>query len=282
MNLPENYANKHYLLLSISLPVCGELSLAGNKVTGKGGNKSTQNGQDAHAYNLLVAWLLSLVPVPQKTYYVDFADVCESPFYVIGLQQTWHEGELSMKIGICSRDHFQPTRTKQGGRGNAFQSSVSKFLRTNTLCSVLTKLSSYPAAFIDTAIGNKNLSTLLTINSDPQAMIRVFGGEPGFFWKTMDVEDTTDNHSSNIENCGPEISNTMMLIQYEAFHDPSCMFDVLNRVWDEGLDLAGIRLLYTNNIPLEERPGKSASGSINEKPLLLLFSIIIYYDLLIL
>lgn len=203
-----------------------------------------------------MAWLLSLVPVPEKTYYVDFAVLCESPFYVIGLQQTWHEGELSVKIGICSREDFQPTRSKQGGRGNAFQSSVSKFLRTNTLSSVMSKLSSYPTSLIDSTIGNKNLSSLLTINSDPHAMIRVFGGEPGFYWKTLEVEDTVDIYSSNIEYCGPDVHNTMMLVQFEAFHDPSCMFDILNRVWNEGLDLAGIRLLYTNNIPLEERPGE--------------------------
>lgn len=254
MSLPDSYVNKQYLLLSISLSSCGELSLGGN--SGKGNSRNNQIGIDNRLYNILLAWLLSLVPIPEKSYYMDFAALCDSPFYVIGIQQTWHEGELSVKIGICSRDNFQPSRTKQLGKGNAFQSAVSKFLKTNTLISVMSRLASYPESFHDSSIGNKNLSTLLSINSDPQAMIRVFGGDPGFFWKTLEVEDTVDLYTSNIEYCGPDVNNTMMLVQFEAFHDPCCMMDILNRVWREGLDLAGVRLLYTHNIPLEERPGK--------------------------
>lgn len=256
-SLPDNFSSKNYLLLSVPLSTCGELSLGGGKGTwGKGGNRGNQTGTDCHCFNTLLAWLLSMVCVPEYTHYVDNAEICEAPFHVIGLQQTWHEGELSIKVGICSREEFQGTRAKQGSKGNNFQTAVAKFLRTNTLCSVLTKIVGYPPVFVNMSFSQKNLSSLLSINSDPQAMIRVFGAEPGFYWKTHEVEDTIDTSSSNIQYCGPEVQNTVMLVQFLALHDPMCMFDILNRVWKEGLDLAGIRLLYTHRIPFDERPGK--------------------------
>lgn len=96
-SLPELTTGRSYLLLSTKLVTCGELANV------RCGNKAVPNA-DTHIYTSLLAWLLSMVPSSDKDNLVDYAHVCGVPFYVIGLQQSWHEGQLMIEVGIVNRD----------------------------------------------------------------------------------------------------------------------------------------------------------------------------------
>lgn len=248
-----------YLLLSAKLSSCGELS-----VIRQGARGATT--PDTHCYSTLIAWLACLVYPSMNT--TDYAEICGAPFYVVGLRQSWHEGQLRIEIGICGRTEKGDLSSAQDAKGklknkanNSFRHAVSKFLSTNTLQSVYARLLEHtPCPLQDLAqmqMSKKNLSTLLTVNPDPEAMLRVFGAKPGFFWQTMEMEDAPVDEKTGARLCqGPEIHNTVMLMQYVVFHQVFCLLDVLIRARSNALDIAGVRLVYQQNEMFEEKPGR--------------------------
>ena len=212
-----------------------------------------------------MAWLLCLVPPPDDTKFENVAALCDVPFHVIGLQQKWHEGQLSVEIGICSRqDSSSKPAYNRSAKHNSrvsssFKQMVTKFLSTNSLHSMFYKISGFIRTrsqyLCNLPQSQRNLSTLLSVNPDPNAMSRVFGTLPGFFWQTMELEDF-DCGGKTISYPGPEIQNMTMVMQYAAYHDPLCCLDVMTRAWREGFDIAGLRLVYPNT------SGKNHSHSI--------------------
>ena len=251
--------------MSTKLSSCGELTVI--RQGARGGATP-----DTYCFSNLVTWLACLVSPSVNT--ADYAEICGAPFYVVGLQQSWHEGQLKMEVGICSRTTEKAEHSSvNDGKGkaknrasNSFRHAVSKFLSTNTLHSVYARLSECtpfpPQHLAELSISKRNLSTLLTVNPDPDAMQRVFAAKPGFFWQTMEMEDAPTEEKSPAKLCqGPEIQNTVMLMQHAVFHQPFCLLDVLIRVRNRALDIAGFRLVYQEKEPpLEEKPGSTASA----------------------
>lgn len=248
--------------MSAKLSSCGELTVI---------RQGARSGvtPDTHCFSNLVTWLACLVSPSVNT--TDYAEICGAPFHVVGLQQSWHEGQLKMDIGICTRTTEKGELSSvNDGKGkaknkasNSFRHAVSKFLSTNTLHSVYTRLSECtpcPLQYLaELSISKRNLSTLLTVNPDPDAMQRVFAAKPGFFWQTMEMGDAPTEEKTSARLCqGPESQNTVMLMQYAVFHQPFCLLDVLIRVRNKALDVAGIRLVYQEEgPPLEEKPGST-------------------------
>ena len=223
---------------------------------------------DTYCISALVAWLTCLVPVPYGASCVDYAEVCGVPFHVVGLQQSWHDGQLSLEVGICSRasktEEPSGQETKRKNKASCgFKQTVSKFLSTNTLRDVFCRLSEFTSlqkmCLSDVMISKRNLSTLLTVNPDPCAVRRVLGAVPGFFWQTVEVEDTGERTGRRFCQ-SPEVQNTVMLMRCDAYHEPACVLDVLIRANRQALDLAGIRLSYQWQEMLEEKPGTSTDS----------------------
>ena len=249
ISLPDLDASSSYLLLSAKLSSCGELT-----VIRQGSRGATT--PDTHCFSHLVAWLACLVHPGVNT--TDDAEVCRAPFCVVGLQQSWHEGQLRIDIGICSRAD-KGGNQKKTKANNSFRQAVSKFLSTNSLHSVFSRFSECTTCQLqylsEMLTSKRNLSTLLTVNPDPEAMHRVFGAKPGFFWQTMEVDDTAAGEKTGTKLCqGPEIQNTVMMMQLSVFHQPFCLLDVLKRARNKALDIAGIRLVYRNEV-LEQKLG---------------------------
>ena len=258
--------------MSAKLSSCGELTVI--RQGARGGATP-----DTRCFSNLITWLACLISPSVNT--TDYAEICGSPFYVVGLQQSWHEGQLKIEIGICSRttergEHSNVNDVKgkaTSKASNSFRHAVSKFLSTNTLHSVYARLlecTPCPLQYLaEISISKRNLSTLLTVNPDPDAMQRVFAAKPGFFWQTMEMEDTPTEEKTSARLCqGPEIQNTVLLMQYAVFHQPFCLLDVLSRVRNKALDIAGLRLVYQEKEPLEEKPGSTlitAFSGISEK-----------------
>ena len=75
------------------------------------------------------------------------------------------------------------------GTGN-FKAVVAKFLSTNSLQSIFTRMvrcgveTSSNHCLNQITLSQRNLSTFLNINSDPKALTSVFGTEVAFFWQT--------------------------------------------------------------------------------------------------
>ncbi|KAK3752174.1 hypothetical protein RRG08_059735 [Elysia crispata] len=199
-----------------------------------------------------------------------------STFNVLGLQQTWQDEELKLNVVVTPSDSFlrgvaagkQGTRSSKGKsdqlKGSSkFGQHLNKFLTVNTLYTVGPWLESLvsvvmkserpeeksAAPFLYTPplpdISTKPLSTFIQINQDPQAARKIFNIPVGFYWQTVDTGDAwhTTLNCRDTHVCY-ETQNTMSLVYNEIFHNPLALMAILNRVSQEGLDLAGVRLLY--------------------------------------
>ena len=160
---------------------------------------------------------------------------------------------------------------------SAFQQFVTKFLSTNTLqsvcpwlqdmvsvevpCTQVNPVSNEPTYVYRPPLPNittKPLSTFVQVNSDPQAAHKVFNSSVGFFWQTIDSEEAFCDQ--NVGEVNYETQVTMSLIYRKIFYDPRAMMGISNRILQEGLDLAGVRLLYPTSELISLASGPSVSN----------------------
>ena len=124
-------------------------------------------------------------------------------------------------------------------------------------------------------ITTKPLSTFVQINPDPSAAGKVFNSTVGFFWQTVDSEEPLYDQTLNDSDVNYDTQVTMSLIYKKIFRDARSMMGILNRVLQEGLDLAGIRLVYpgrdlisiaagSNNVPNDAESGQSETDILNK------------------
>ena len=85
---------------------------------------------------------------------------------------------------------------------------------------------------------------VLQMSQDSSSVQKVFGLEVGFFWQTVDSDEACHEQYFQSAALDYDTQNTMSLIYKRVFREPCAMMGILNRVLQEGLDLAGIRLLY--------------------------------------
>lgn len=144
---------------------------------------------------------------------------------------------------------------------SAFHQHLVKYLSTNTLHSVCPWLQDMVSTDVrpqssdnkDTSyayrpplpnITTKPLSTFIEVSPDHQAASKVFNTSVGFFWQTVDSEEGRLDQPINYDDVIYDVQNTMSLVYKKIFKDPRAMMGVFNRVLQEGLDLAGVRLVY--------------------------------------
>ena len=93
-------------------------------------------------------------------------------------------------------------------------------------------------------ITTKPLSTFIEVSPDHQAASKVFNTSVGFFWQTVDSDEGRLDQPINDSEVSCDVQNTMSLVYKKIFTDPRSMMGVFNRVLQEGLELAGVRLVY--------------------------------------
>lgn len=253
INLPDLDLTIPHLLMSVKLSSCGELAAI------RQGSRGAA-APETDCFSHLIAWLCCLA-CPSVNAPTDYSEICRAPFYVVGMQQTWHDGQLQIEIAIRSRvekdEHLKKTKA------SAFRQAVNKFLSTNSLHSVYLRLLEFKAFSDDSLseklISKKNLSTFFTVHPDPSTMHRVFSAKPGFFWQTMELEHIPSEEKLGVTfSHTPDIQNTLTLLQCVVYHEPSCLLDVLARARSKALDIAGIRMVYSlKETILEKKPGLS-------------------------
>ncbi|KAJ8034916.1 Nucleoside diphosphate kinase 7 [Holothuria leucospilota] len=233
------------------------------------------------------------------------------PFRVIGLQQVFQEGELLLNIAVVPKisetSQFYRTRSKKPKNEKRsctpFQNILTKFFASNTLqslCPWLEELSYFaisnkgdlisspPGSRYESCLEDgtylppvphvttRPLSTFLSVNPDPMAASRVFCIPVSFFWQTIDTEEHLQPHiPKNVEQEIVNIQNTMSLIYKSLFMNTLSMMGVLHRIFQENLEVVGLRLLYINdsvfNNPSAIHPqGQLTSRDIIQGPVLAL------------
>ena len=102
------------------------------------------------------------------------------------------------------------------------------------------------------------------MSQDSEAVKKVFGLEVGFFWETVETDETVHEQyfSGDLDL---DTQNTMSLVYKKVFRTPCAMMGILNRVLQEGLDLAGIRLLYPTPELMDIASGRVTSSSADRK-----------------
>lgn len=266
-------SDKEILLLTIHLSSNGEIILH------RGKSKSVDTGLGLSAsYTVLLTWLLSMVPEnydflikkPEELEQVPFYP----PFYVLGMQQLLMDEDLCLVVavtphplcdtkGIPNKQKKSKTKLKDEVKNNSpFQQFLTKFLSTNTLHTVCPWLQAVVPIDIscpsqdpeDTAtyvyraplpiITTKPLSTFIQMNPDPQAAQKVFNTPVGFFWQTVDNEESSFDHGLCDSEVNYDTQVTMSLVYKKIFQEPPAMSGIFNKIMQEGLDLSGVRLLY--------------------------------------
>ena len=167
-----------------------------------------------------------------------------------------------------------------------FRQSVLRFLTKHTLHSVCPWLSNMVSSEVSginkspldgagpnqstyrpplPSVTSRPLSTFIQINPDKQAAQKMFGIPLGFFWHTLENEETEFEQNLNNKDIFYETQNTMSLVYKGIYREPSAMMAIFNRVLQEGLDLAGVRLLYPTTDLMNIIGGK-ASDQPNHSP----------------
>ncbi|KAH9504288.1 hypothetical protein Btru_064554 [Bulinus truncatus] len=277
------------ILLTVHLSCNGEIIQHRNR-----SNRSVDTGDGLSAtYSALLSWLLSMVPQDFTFLNPKSRDVTQQElgpdFYVIGLQQTWYEEELRLHVVVTPSQNFNSghklTRSKKGKDENKGCSKFYKFLNnlllTNTVASVCPWLDMLTPVAVQSdqpeengappyayspllpKISTKPLSTFIQINPDPQAARKMFNIPVGFYWQTVDNDETWCDIDCRDEDINYETQNTMSLIYKKIFQDPLAMMSILNRVSQEGLDLAGVRLLYPSVEQMKLQGSEMASTDLD-------------------
>ena len=97
-------------------------------------------------------------------------------------------------------------------------------------------------------------------------MRKVFGLEVGFFWETVDSDETVHEQYFSPEDLELDTQTTVSLAYKQVFRTPDAMMGILNRVLQLGLDFAGIRLLYPKT-PVRDDMTSAAAAAATTKPL---------------
>ncbi|XP_060073808.1 dynein axonemal assembly factor 8-like [Ylistrum balloti] len=282
------------LLLTVHLSSNGEIILH------RGKNKSVDTGIGLSAsYTVLLTWLMSFVPDNYNFLQPQVAKEDEGgvqflvpPFYVVGLQQLWLDEQHALVVAVTPTQQFRHKHIKHKKSkvkdevkdSSPFQQHLAKFLSTNTLhtvCPWLQDLVSgeVPSSQVDPATGspsyiyrpplpnitNKPLSTFIQINPDHSAAQKVFNTSVGFFFQTVDSDDSSADLIINDSGVNYDTQNTMSLIYKKIFQDPRATMGIFNRVLQEGLDLAGVRLLYPTPELLNLASGKPSMPTDNSE-----------------
>ena len=222
------------LLLVVTLSGCGEI----NNQYSKG--RTSHSGCDVNFYFALLSWFLYLC-CPNNNHR-------SVPFVVVGMHQAFQNGLLQLFVGVQPNEKVFCTNTSKGPKKNklrAFHKAISKYLSTHSLRLVYQNIENVYLNGSDqvdeNSYSSKMLSTCITVGQDSNAVRRVFGSKPNFFWETMEPEGSNDVFQESY-SCDKNVENTVVFVRAPLYYHPFCVLDLLTRIENESCDLAGLRL----------------------------------------
>ncbi|XP_039205834.1 uncharacterized protein C16orf71 homolog isoform X2 [Crotalus tigris] len=235
----------HLLLLTIGLSSCGQVMFCRQPSPVSSGAPSTAI---ANIYPAVVTWLLSLVSCPRE------GEDHRVPFEVVGLQQTWEEGALALRVCIVPANP-SPTQSssslaKQSGT-SLFYQQISTFLTQTSLLDVLwwkaelcSHLQSQFYPFL-LEIPDVHLSYFASVNSDSAVAEKIFATPAGFYWQTVETDEKCFPNGSSIRESNDVGTEVAMTLLFETLlQNPVAVHHLLQLILASGLDVCGLRLLY--------------------------------------
>ncbi|XP_067912833.1 dynein axonemal assembly factor 8 isoform X2 [Heterodontus francisci] len=265
------------LLLTVQLSSCGQLVTSGQQA----GHLPDSLVTTSNLYNALVSWFLSLVPtqrVPMNGLCRDCTEVeVKAPFQVVGLQQAWQEDGLALYVCVVSMiqglNPSKPTysrnrKNKEELRGTSlFYQLVVKFLSQTCLKAVIwwskqlndsLQEQMFPPCIYLPPV---RLNSVISVNSDPKAVKKIFEIEMGFYWQTLETDESYCPSATEIgESCEEKPEVTMALVFENLLVNPTALHHTLQVILGYGMDICGLRLLYPSHRLLAESAGKLPSA----------------------
>ncbi|XP_043567478.1 dynein axonemal assembly factor 8 isoform X5 [Chiloscyllium plagiosum] len=266
------------LLLTVQLSSCGQLTTSGQQA----GHLLDSMMTTVNLYNALVSWFLSLVPtqlLAVNRLHGDCGDIeVKAPFQVLGVQQAWQEDGLALYVCVvpvsqvlnASKITYSKSRKnkpKEELRGTSiFYQLVMKFLSQTCLKAViwwskqmndsLQRQMFPPEIYLPTV----RLNSLISVKPDFKAVKKIFEIEMGFYWQTIETDESSCPSVTDIdESCGEKPEVTMALLFENLLINPVALHHTLQLILGNGLDICGLRLLYPSYRLLAESAGKLPS-----------------------
>ena len=207
-----------------------------------------------HSLVVLVSWLLSLVHInrhlgDQLNGHSDTDN--KEPFNVVGCEIVVCGGCPYLVVGITSTTEDSGLSAKHNG---VFIKEVTSFLQKTNLSKIYHKLflshsstaCCFPNSNVDLSASDftVSLSTFISITDDPITANKVFNSLSGFYSVTLDVGF---EYANLVLPFNPILSNVQTSVSafgYELLHRPQQLATTLLRVFQSGLSLSGLRLVY--------------------------------------
>ncbi|XP_067859725.1 dynein axonemal assembly factor 8 [Heptranchias perlo] len=267
------------LLLTVHLSSCGQLVTSGQQTS----HLLNSAVNTSNLYNALVSWFLSLVPtqlLSVNKLYGDCAEVeVRAPFQVVGLQQAWHEDSLALYVCVVPMgqgqgpskltfSNIRKNKVKEELRGTSiFYQLVVKFLSQTCLQAAiwwrkqlndsLQEQLSPPRVNLPPA----RLNSVISVNPDTKAVEKIFETVTGFYWQTVETDESYCPTATEIgESYEEKPEVTMALVFENLFIDPMAFHHTLQLILGCGIDICGLRLLHPPHSLLAESAGKLPSA----------------------
>nr|XP_014351953.1 PREDICTED: uncharacterized protein LOC106706083 [Latimeria chalumnae] len=270
--LHPKYRNHETLLLTVRLSSCGQMAPCGTQI----GRLLDGASLASNLYSTLITWFLSLVPTVKMRQKDSVECDLQVPFQVVGLQQAWREDGLALYVGVSPTGEVKEStfmknrknRVKEEVRGtSAFYQLVSKFLNQTSLHSVVQwkdelnqhlQNQLYPLLV---HVPTVRLSSVISVNPDNKAVEKAFESVNGFYWQTVETDESYCFSAGEIGNRGEaQIELTMTLVFDTLFSDPLALHHTLQMIFISGLDICGVRLLYPQHDLLTSSTGNLPSS----------------------
>ncbi|XP_069502974.1 dynein axonemal assembly factor 8 [Ambystoma mexicanum] len=244
------------LLMTIWLSSCGHVTSVGLP----GGRSQETAVSAANIYHALVTWLISLVPAINVQGTDKWDGSTDAPFQVVGLQQTWREDGLALYACLVpipevvqeSSPKSRKHKTKEDLRGmSTFYQNVSKYLSHTWLQSITWWRDALNHCLQDQIfpvlpeVPAMRLSSVTTINPDPEAVEKAFASPRGFYWQTVETDEKICSIGTDqVIDADTETEVALAILFETLLSDPMALHHMLQLTLSSCLDICGLRLLY--------------------------------------
>ncbi|KAG7316913.1 hypothetical protein KOW79_019211 [Hemibagrus wyckioides] len=204
----------------------------------------------SHVYNTLIAWFMSLAKPSAEDSVTTTA-----PFWVTGLQQIWKNDSLVLYICAVPLKETRPSGTKSRWKNmkrgwTSFRQRVSRFLAQTQLRAVsswlpelnhLLEQQAHPALV---SLPSSKLDCFVSINPEKEAVKKVFGTNPGFYWQTLDIQEQICQWAEATTSQQPHTEVVLALVYQAMFNNPLATHYTLQLLFSSGQDVCGLRFTY--------------------------------------
>jgi nucleoside diphosphate kinase len=180
----------------------------------------------------------------------------KEPFNVVGCQIVVYEDCPYLVTGITHR-----TEDVSSKQNDVFIKKVKSFLQRTNLSKIYNKLfpghsstaCCFPNSDVDLFASDftTSLSAFVSVTDDPIAVNKAFNSFSSFYSVTLDVGFECTNFALSSNPILSIVQTSVSTFHYALLHQPQQVATVLFRVFQSGLSLSGLRLVYEtgNNEP---------------------------------